>query len=126
MLSNPVTYYINGHETASFTYKPGSKPFHFSTGGLEITKVVRVNIILFADNVTQAADIVQRMLEFKIECMTEYDEWAKENKKVGITQDNTFRLYYTRKLLEMREHWQIMPAPVNQAYIVGWAANDVI
>jgi len=126
MLSNPVTYYVNGHETASFTYKPGSKPFHFSTGGLEITKVVRVNIILFADNVTQAADTVQRMLEFKIECMMEYDEWAEENKKAGITQDNTFRLYYTRKLLKMREHWQITPVPVNQAYIVGWAANDVI
>lgn len=110
MISNPVTYFINGNETRSFTYEGGEKLWHFAPSMYNNERYMGVNIIFFADDIEHAKDVLERMFTFALE--------TNKSEYIGLERFKT--------ILDEKEKWIIVPAPTNQIYKVGWASNDTL
>ena len=123
MISNPAKFFINGNNQEKFTYEPDATLlWHFSPNQSGLSNSMEMNIIFFANNATDAIDIVEQMLKFAIKCET----------KKYINIDNLIlnkrknRVENFRKLLNNKKKWIVTLAPMDQIYKVGWAGNDTI
>lgn len=122
MISNPITFFIDGSNQRSFTYEGGKHLWHFSPNQSGLMKHHAMNIIFFADDATHALDVVERICKFAIECHdTKYDPMNEELKDRRDRAVATFEY-----LLLNKKSWIITLAPMNQVYKVGWASNDTI
>lgn len=120
MLSNPCSYFVNGHSTEAFTHEGGPVLYHFSPKDCELSTNAEMNVIFFANDKEHAKRILTRMLRFKMSCL------AKQVKAKDQTNyDYTVRLNKVKHLLENQHRWKFSLAPTNQFYLVGWACNDL-
>lgn len=128
MISNPCTWFGGKggsyHDREKFEYEGGSKLYHFSPDiNLHIVfdHWRPINLIFFANDEKHAADIIERMLKFRMECMKAYEEDRGTDYSRGELTRQLPQL-----LLDNKDKWVFELAPVNQFYNVGWACNDTI
>lgn len=120
MISNPVTFFINDNETRSFTCEGSSRLFHWSPYESGLSKSMECNVIFFANDEDHARDVLRRMFEFWIECNDLYRESTRDdNHSVNLAETRRLKSFL-RKIDKM----QILPAPMDQFFEVGWASND--
>jgi|ERR1041385_57439 hypothetical protein len=119
MISNPVTFFINDHETRSFTYEGGSKLFHWSPYESDLSKSMECNVVFFANDEDHARDVLRRMFEFWINCNNLYRKSTRDIHSVNLTETRRLKSFL-REMDKMR----IELAPINQFLEVGWASND--
>lgn len=129
MLNNPATWFVTGSKQKSFTYKPGTHPFHFSPYDSGLSKYLDCNIIVFADDFAHAKSIIEQMFVFGIECFRLYEEYITEAQKTdpyyhGIDHSRHVEKY--QRYLDSRDEWVIVPVHINQPFKVSWAGNDTI
>lgn len=67
MISNPCTWFVNGHDKESFIYEGGKILYHFCPNDNGLEKHMTCNVVFFADNEQHALMVLARMLEFGIE-----------------------------------------------------------
>jgi len=116
MLSNPCSWFKGGgsskNEQHYIIHDRGDKLFHFCPYNCGLTDSYNVNIIFFAYDKKHAASIIEKMLQFRLTCNDNLS--GEDGKKLA------------QFLLDNKDKWKITPAPMNQFYSVGWAANDSI
>jgi hypothetical protein len=117
-ISNPCTWFINGHDEESFTYEGGSILYHFSPNDNGLSGTMENNVIFFANDEDHARDILRRMLEFRMQCEKKYQADEKHL--------SSGRSYLAEGYLKDIDNIKFTLAPINQFYVVGWACNDTI
>lgn len=123
-ISNPCKWFATGGswgDQKEFHYEPGSKLFHFSPHDSGLSKTLECNIVMFANDVAHATQIVEDMLKFRIECLKQYAKANGKKYSAPFHRDG-----YTEMLLANKSKWVIVEAPMNQIYKIGWADNDTI
>lgn len=127
MISNPCKWFANGGSFSnqrSFEYEGGNILYHFSPDR-ELDKVfdhwIPINLIFFANSKEHAIEVIERMLNFRIECNTQYQKlYGRDYIRGELT------LSLPSLLLSKKDKWVITEAPTNQFYNVSWADNDTI
>lgn len=113
-ISNPASFFVNGHQTEKFEYEGGSTLYHFSPYDSGLSSTLEMNIMFGANGPQHAISVVQRMLEFCLDCIEKYPEGS------GNPSHERSCLH----LLDSKDSWVIVKAPTNQVYKIGWADND--
>ena len=114
---NPVTYFINGNDTESFTYEGGSI--------LYSVYYHPICILLFADSIDHAKNVVKRMLEFKRDCASKSLE-VQFNKPILYKEAYTHDFNNAESMIKKIDKFEIKEALKNQVYKTAWALNDTI
>lgn len=111
MISNPVSF---PHHKLFFTYEGGLIAYHFSAHDSKIPRYehyMGINLLFFANDPEHAKDVLERMLK-----------WSIKYRKY-----NSISSYHeAQHILNYKDQWVIVEAPMYQFYEVGWAANDTL
>lgn len=111
-LSNPCNWSKNERH-AEFVYEGGSHLFHFCASSCikikEFECYIPINTLFFANDEFHAADILKRMLYFRLTCKQ---------------QNNYSNPEYVQLILDNEKSWEFNLVPKNQFYKVGWADYD--
>lgn len=121
--SNPCKWYV-GIDPIIFVHEGGSTLFHFAPGKEvhdSLTCWIPINLIFFANNKEHAAEIIERMLKFRILLNKKQKEEFGRDYSIG---ESTLQL--PQLLLDNKDKWIINEACTYQFYKVGWADNDTI
>lgn len=100
-----------------FIHEGGSTFYHFSPHDCGIPgyeHYMAENLVFFANSHRHAADVLERMLKFRIRC------WNT------VGDDSYRRPEYAQAILDHKHLWKFVKAPRDQFYVVGWASNDTI
>lgn len=131
MISNPARFFVSGSDTKSFTYKGGSKVYHFSPHDNKLSRTMENNIILFADDENHGLQILKELFRFAINCKSEYIKHNKGSKRAHVdefieeAQKEESKFYEYIKAIDAGKI-KLTLAPTDQVYEVGWAFNDTI
>lgn len=135
MISNPVSYFINGSTTREFTHEGGHTLYHFCPHDCGLSKNFEDNVVFFADSEVDALRVLKAAWEFGLARCAEYVEYQKAYAKKYSKPRDDAEYHYDRrkhtidqlnKYLAALEAGQVKvsKAPVDQFYVVGWASND--
>lgn len=131
MISNPFNFCVNNTKKEKFTYKGGSKLFHFSPYDNGLSVSMENNLIFFADDEQHALTILRDAFQFACVCNMKfqrslnntssihYMEFQEEAKKENKKYQSYIDAIAAGKI-------KLTEAPTNQFYIIGWADNDTI
>lgn len=122
MISNPISFFVNGSETRSFTYEGGKNLYHFSPNFSGLSETMEMNLIFFADDINHAKEVLERMMLFALKCFN--IDYVPDHPELAGK-----RTYDQEKfigLLDNKDKWVIIPIETNQFFKVGWASNDTI
>ncbi len=129
MITNPAQYFINGSTVKKFTYDEGTMPFNFQPKDCGLTSSRESNVLIFANNIRHAKEIIEKLFIFKRECLIK-NRLSKLDREIADIE------YYDDKLktelikiddiLNNKDKWVINHCPKNQPYLISWASNDTI
>lgn len=137
--SNAASYFVTGNKKKEYTYEPGGKLFKvvIVDGG-----TIPLSVMVFADSVEHATEIVKGLVDFKVQCAREYSAYASSS-------HDTERASSASVWAELRRD-QVLKAMGNinpekeaedrrresaayiwepsrgQMYKTGWACNDIL
>lgn len=125
MISNPMTYFVNGQERRQFLYEGGSKLYHFSPYDNGLTDTMEDNVVFWANDPEHARQVLERAVAFAKDCLRQYRRHLNET-TLRASDDLEYVEGKLAKYLQAVEgnSLVIRECPTNQFMVVNWASND--
>lgn len=122
--ANPASWWVNGSETANFTYTPGSTPFYVV---MRKSGHIPASILIWADDEKGVWSVLWDMINFARAVMAQY---IPHDSRLTDIQDGR-----KKKIQELEDclngnpceyELTITPFVPNHPIKVSWASNDYV